>query len=1382
MWKELREIGCLSEDQIFSIQNFLLSDSVAESAAGSSGLFSLKTPLSAAARTEEKIDEADDDESSEESTEEEAGVADWDDFGESSVDNRRNNEFAALDAKFAKTEPKKNTRWLQRALISAAGYADIIVLAFVQKIVVLERGATESEQFHVIAQFSANDRFISPSVYIRSICVLPVACNRRTETSAYDWVAIAVGLSSGHVRFFTERGVLLRSEQFYTKPIDSIRFGKSFLPGNQELAILSSGRMTVIEGLSLFTALKTAKIQIARGETDMDKIVAGSLLNIERFRLETDIDARDFAVLGPFKQTALESYIAASLSPAGFNAKCDGQIQPLFSTYIFTGPSPFVAFGWNREGSSAQNIIADTIYNLGSQITSSVTSSLPSFGFRSYFGIGVSRKDRPQITTSSSSRISTYLATRSTIVDEGREGERVFPGPSNSNLAAVTDSLARITLIDVRARRIIRMWKGYRDARCAWLESYSAVSRPDEPDSKSPPAKALFLVIFAPRRGLLEIWAMQNGWRVSAVNVDRRGRLFGVPRLEEQLLGTSTTGPSSPSAFFISSCGHIFQLAVPFHLALSDDSSAGMHDENLLREMRQLGDGLYEAPLTAWLRALRSLKTASALRSAVDMPLQNRTIEIHQLGAVIDAAKQIIESNTRVKGTAEGRSLLHYVCSVAQLLDAYAHIWKLFDEKANRTLEEEGEGDEVAKRLCISKPVLETCIRRMTECNDERSGKVDIENFHFSDFLLHFDISKGFSARSVSDPPKEWIDLHLKYASPVLGCFIFFPVLTGRCTLQHFSIHIMRQINISQTDLLEVFCSFWLHPGPNSDVFYLPRVLSVFERLAIAAEFATQWLNIVEERINESTETAATLSLCLLARAVALNRDRKILSERKDAEKQGDVTGEDVRLLADEEWDEIEPGLERWDLLLKHLQCIALLKSLPNCPQMCLKELTDVGPAYYREKIAVWVCAFKPDVGRLLDVLTSKVVNDNLEESSWERILAEFASLFPLSLSAELVFCDCAWECVGTWNRDPDKTVSILQYALKFLKELECSARLQHGLCLLIWDTFLRQPFRQLFDLLNKTGRFPKDRLARKQVGVCESQLVDFAKCCSSVLRMLSSAVRDLEQCMPISLQYEDFVEVFFDMRKDNVSKARREPLSAIVSRQKAVNYHLVLHHFHLSTVIELQLSLCCRLRPVQLFDAAGARALFDSFHAHPLIPIANVSASVQEKRQNFLESCVTTIGTVKGEREKWNQIVLLASDWELDIDALRIKEITLLYMDGADADAERLIAPVESRRALSEALFPIVVARIRCWIDSERPNALSDAQRLSISSTRMSNCIRSTGNDIAIANTPSREEILRSLEQLRILLSSSSPSDDTEQMLSLVSDFEDLIVHVSEC
>lgn len=43
------------------------------------------------------------------------------------------------------------------------------------------------------------------------------------------------------------------------------------------------------------------------------------------------------------------------------------------------------------------------------------------------------------------------------------------------------------------------------------------------------------------------------------MNVDRRGRLVGVPRLDEQLLGCSATAFSAPSsAFFLTPSGLIF--------------------------------------------------------------------------------------------------------------------------------------------------------------------------------------------------------------------------------------------------------------------------------------------------------------------------------------------------------------------------------------------------------------------------------------------------------------------------------------------------------------------------------------------------------------------------------------------------------------------------------------------------------------------------------------------------------------------------------------------------------------------------------------------------------------------------------------------------------
>lgn len=66
----------------------------------------------------------------------------------------------------------------------------------------------------------------------------------------------------------------------------------------------------------------------------------------------------------------------------------------------------------------------------------------------------------------------------------------------------------------------IRMFKGYRDAQCAWLEVNDDMRR----SSRSVSKKALFLVIYAPRRGFLEVFSMQQGPKVASFPVSKQGR------------------------------------------------------------------------------------------------------------------------------------------------------------------------------------------------------------------------------------------------------------------------------------------------------------------------------------------------------------------------------------------------------------------------------------------------------------------------------------------------------------------------------------------------------------------------------------------------------------------------------------------------------------------------------------------------------------------------------------------------------------------------------------------------------------------------------------------------------------------------------------------
>ena len=81
--------------------------------------------------------------------------------------------------------------------------------------------------------------------------------------------------------------------------------------------------------------------------------------------------------------------------------------------------------------------------------------------------------------------------------DQRRVGETLIVAPAN-NLAACTDSFGRVILIDVLKGIALRIFKGYRDAQIGWI------CVDDESEDKNKKRYALYLIIYAPRRGLLE--------------------------------------------------------------------------------------------------------------------------------------------------------------------------------------------------------------------------------------------------------------------------------------------------------------------------------------------------------------------------------------------------------------------------------------------------------------------------------------------------------------------------------------------------------------------------------------------------------------------------------------------------------------------------------------------------------------------------------------------------------------------------------------------------------------------------------------------------------------------------------------------------------------
>jgi hypothetical protein len=115
--------------------------------------------------------------------------------------------------------------------------------------------------------------------------------------------------------------------------------------------------------------------------------------------------------------------------------------------------------------------------------------------------------------------------------------------------AACCDSLGRVLLIDVASCVVLKMLKGYREAQAAWFIPSSSSSSELLNTNKEATAAAAatattsaLLVVYAPRRGVVELWKPHCGVRVGSISntsVPQKGILLEQPAVPLSLVPTS---------------------------------------------------------------------------------------------------------------------------------------------------------------------------------------------------------------------------------------------------------------------------------------------------------------------------------------------------------------------------------------------------------------------------------------------------------------------------------------------------------------------------------------------------------------------------------------------------------------------------------------------------------------------------------------------------------------------------------------------------------------------------------------------------------------------------------------------------------------------------
>jgi len=127
------------------------------------------------------------------------------------------------------------------------------------------------------------------------------------------------------------------------------------------------------------------------------------------------------------------------------------------------------------------------------------------------------------------------------ILDPPRNITSVVVDP-DGNLAATTDTLGRVLLIELSTKQVVRIWKGVRDASCCWIQAPRPLHL-----TKWGKKNQLYLAIHCGQRRTVEVWRVLHGPRVAIQNISRDASLIPCigPASEGSLARCFILDPSS---------------------------------------------------------------------------------------------------------------------------------------------------------------------------------------------------------------------------------------------------------------------------------------------------------------------------------------------------------------------------------------------------------------------------------------------------------------------------------------------------------------------------------------------------------------------------------------------------------------------------------------------------------------------------------------------------------------------------------------------------------------------------------------------------------------------------------------------------------------------
>lgn len=1127
-------------------------------------------------------------------------------------------------------------------------HGDILCMAYSSKFVILS-SRFDKELQQKIFTVSKKSHIENENQIITSCINFPIAGGE----NYVDWTCIALGLSTGSIQFYSENGSLLYEKDLNNESVLNIRLIAD------EITIFFPTNIVVYQLSHLIPLLKSLKEMFNKAKTTkIDLMDKDYMLMYKKW----DYKGRDLlisdAVMVQQQKTCLFDHLLSESLELGFTKKYRNTPTQCASV-ISTGSKPYINFHSAREGFKQQGVLTD----VAKAVVSKITSRLPSWLTGS----------QPQSDNKSevNEAITETLYPKHELVDYQRTGCNIWMSPIHYQLVVVSDTLGRIILLDLVKGIPIRVWKGYRDAQCGFIEVNESKSRKENNEGRR---SGLFLIIYAPRKAIIEIWCLQKGPKVATFQCSKNGFLiynnhYSTTDHHHHHHHKSKNKQQLSCFFFDSNDNCLKSFFIPFHCILSANNSKSAEDFHHLKRLKMTLKNINlkdnDAVQTGVIELCEKIQTPEIKLKCLELMTNYKKIVPHVLSSVISVFEMTPKISEEESSHAEDegeiqdeiyRNQLHASCdNLKALIECYVIATSINEDDENSL---KNETIELMENEYLS-------MQRLIELmNISKKNRVlSTKNVTFEDgsgndrnesiilFLSSFIVVNLNEIQLNAE--------HLENHYDVVGSILFQNVWNEKIPPLKLQ-QMFALIKIPSEEVMKCFLHFFLRQEidfSNEDCvladmtkfkIILQEVCAYAgdEKFSYAYDSICIFWQDVREYLLESNNPINALVAAIICKIYALNQQVK----NQDFASFEQVTTEACQwVLLQEKLNDVAV----LSIFIRHFGSNEAQRGRYELPNISLKKILNEGKGIISELVAQWLIHTNLSIGLIFKNST----DEDIEEAEERDVIKKLEILkihFPFSLDPSVILANVIWNKMSHWSKNLSE-IHYLKNSIEYLSLFqESQYHLKHGLCVMLWNGNFKIPLKATQKLINKTGRLPKEKLCLQNTMIPDFLIPQFLE----QTLLFIDHFRGSRTFKKLPFKCEEILE--------QGSSAVQSSLCELILQQSIGNTALLNLHFEMVSVLELIAFLNIKYtKPMQtLFDEMSNETFFMEINK----PLTYCLPKADEIRQNtrifFLKKAISATidlivdcqnSTYFDDHHKWvEKINKVGNLWELDINLLK--------------------------------------------------------------------------------------------------------------------------------